>query len=94
MTPMRAIRLRCLDCCCGSAVEVKRCPCPDCPLYQYRLGKNPKRAGLGGNIASLRSKPGSTRDSRARTVPADLGAVPTSDAASDAILCDVKAPDR
>jgi len=41
MTPVKAIRAKCLDCCCGSFKEVKACPCTDCPLYVYRLGKNP-----------------------------------------------------
>lgn len=41
MTPMKAIRLKCLDCCCGSANEVKLCTCTGCPLYDFRLGKNP-----------------------------------------------------
>lgn len=48
MTPLKAIRLKCLDCCCGQIVEVKNCPCPDCPLYNYRDGHNPARKGLGG----------------------------------------------
>lgn len=26
LTPMKAIRAKCLDCCCGSSVEVKLCP--------------------------------------------------------------------
>lgn len=41
MTPLRAIRAKCLDCCCGQAPEVKLCPAEDCPLWAYRLGKNP-----------------------------------------------------
>ena len=41
MTPMQAIRAKCLDCCCGSASEVKLCTAEDCPLYRFRLGKNP-----------------------------------------------------
>lgn len=44
MTPVKAIRAKCLDCCCGSFKEVKSCPCTDCPLYAYRLGKNPAYA--------------------------------------------------
>ena len=51
MTPLKAIRLKCLDCCCGSVYEVKLCPSEDCPLYPYRLGHNPARKGLGGNFA-------------------------------------------
>jgi len=49
ITPIKAIRLKCLDCCCGSSYEVQRCTCeaePNyCPLYPYRLGKNPYLTG-------------------------------------------------
>lgn len=62
MTPLRAIRLKCLDCCCGQAREVRDCSCPDCGLYPYRLGKNPARAGLKNN-GSFAKKHGSTDDS-------------------------------
>ncbi len=48
MTPIKAIRQHCLDCCCGQAKEVRLCPCPDCALYPFRMGKNPARAGIGG----------------------------------------------
>lgn len=41
LTPIKAIRTKCLDCCCGSAKEVELCPIPDCSLYPYRFGKNP-----------------------------------------------------
>ena len=41
LTPIKAIRAKCLDCCCGNQNEVKLCPINDCPLYPYRLGKNP-----------------------------------------------------
>ena len=43
MTPMKAIRAKCLDCCGGQYTEVKQCPCTNCPLYDFRLGKNPNR---------------------------------------------------
>lgn len=42
MTPMKAIRAKCLDCMCGSAHEVRLCPCVKCPLYAYRFGKRPQ----------------------------------------------------
>ena len=41
LTPLKAIRAKCLDCVCGQANEVKLCPCTDCNLYPYRFGKNP-----------------------------------------------------
>ena len=41
VTPLRAIRAKCLDCMCGSASEVSLCPSNGCPLYGFRFGKNP-----------------------------------------------------
>jgi len=41
MTPIQAIRAKCLDCCCGQANEVKLCTAIRCPLWPFRLGKNP-----------------------------------------------------
>jgi hypothetical protein len=49
-TPIKAMRKKCLDCCCGSPQEVKLCPVRDCALYPYRLGKHPKRTGTKGQI--------------------------------------------
>ena len=41
--PVKAIRAKCIDCCCGSTAEVKECQATKCPLYPFRLGKNPYR---------------------------------------------------
>lgn len=41
ISPIKAIRLKCLDCCCGQRVEVNLCPCEDCALWPFRFGKNP-----------------------------------------------------
>jgi len=49
MTPVQAIRAKCLDCMCGNAAEVRRCPCDGCTLYPFRMGHNPNRAGRGRN---------------------------------------------
>ena len=35
----KAIRLKCLDCCCGQSAEVRRCPATECVLWRYRMGK-------------------------------------------------------
>ena len=48
LPPVKAMRAKCLDCCCGQAKEVRNCPATDCPLWPYRMGKNPTRAGIGG----------------------------------------------
>lgn len=42
LTPMRAIRAKCLDCCCGQAIEVRLCEAKTCPLHEYRMGHRPK----------------------------------------------------
>jgi len=39
--PMKAIRRKCLDCCCGSTKEVQLCQVHDCSLFPYRLGTRP-----------------------------------------------------
>lgn len=64
MTPLKSIRLKCLDCCSGSIIEVRHCPADDCSLHLYRFGKNPARAGVGGNpnFQSQTGKPYSSSD--------------------------------
>ena len=47
-SPLKAIRAKCLDCMCDQPMEVRLCPCTDCPLYPYRMGHNPNRKGIGG----------------------------------------------
>jgi hypothetical protein len=45
LTPLKAIRANCLECCCDSAHEVRLCPTKNCPLHPYRFGKNPYLSG-------------------------------------------------
>jgi hypothetical protein len=47
LTPITAIRAHCLECVCWSSDEVKKCTDKRCPLYVFRLGKNPSRQGIG-----------------------------------------------
>lgn len=53
MTPLRAIKAKCLDCCCGNVREVALCPATDCPLYAFRKGKGAKRES---NLTSEQKK--------------------------------------
>lgn len=55
LTPLKAIRAKCLDCEEGPG-GVKNCVIPDCPLFGYRFGKNPARQGLGNRENLLSSK--------------------------------------
>ncbi len=47
LSPLKSIRAKCLDCMCDQPMEVRLCPCNDCPLYPYRMGHNPNRKGIG-----------------------------------------------
>ena len=61
MTPVQAIRQKCLDCSGGSSHEVKHCPLTRCTLHPFRLGRNPNRKGVSksqkGEITRLIVKP-------------------------------------
>jgi hypothetical protein len=41
MSPIEAIRERCLDCCAGSAQEVAKCMALRCSSWPFRMGKSP-----------------------------------------------------
>lgn len=62
---VKSIRKYCLYCC-GESPELVR-ECPDgkahsgieaCALYPYRMGTNPKRAGIGGILSEKRAVSG------------------------------------
>ena len=43
-SPLKAIRSFCIECMGGQVREVKDCTAPNCPLYAFRMGKNPYRS--------------------------------------------------
>jgi hypothetical protein len=47
LTPLKAIRNKCLECVYWSASEVKRCTSKLCSLHPYRFGKVPGHKGKG-----------------------------------------------
>ena len=46
LTPVKAIRKKCLWCCLDQPSEVRLCPCKECSLYPYRFGHKPKNAAV------------------------------------------------
>jgi len=62
MTPLKAIRLKCLDCVCDVPKEVRLCPATDCPLYPFRMGKNPNRVGIGNKKDTSQSNKDSANE--------------------------------
>lgn len=51
-TPIKMIRRKCLECS-GRPKDVRLCQNINCPLYQYRFGTNPQRAGIGGKSSKI-----------------------------------------
>ena len=47
MTPMKAIRLNCLECVGWKHSEVTKCEIDTCCFYSYRFGKKPDQVGKG-----------------------------------------------
>jgi hypothetical protein len=41
VSPMQAIRAKCLDCCCGQFSEIRLCEAVNCPLWPFRAGSHP-----------------------------------------------------
>jgi len=53
-SPLKAIRAKCMDCSCSQPKEIRLCPIEKCSLYAYRFGTNPKRTGIGGDVARFK----------------------------------------
>lgn len=64
-TPVKAIRVHCLGCSCGSRKEVATCPLFACPLWPYRMGKRPTEAMLHEREAFAAEKTGDAEDETA-----------------------------
>ena len=52
MPKAKAIRKKCLDCCHYQPAEVRKCVATDCPLYPFRMGKDPHIAAKRKNNKS------------------------------------------
>ena len=55
VSPLRALRLKCLDCCNDSAQEVRLCTEVDCPSWPFRMGKNPWLSPLSAEARAQRA---------------------------------------
>lgn len=56
LTPLKAIRGKCLACAAGHPKQVRYCEVNGCWLYIYRFGHNPKRKGQGPRIPPFSKK--------------------------------------
>jgi hypothetical protein len=69
VSPLRALRLKCLDCCNDSAQEVRLCTAADCPSWPFRMGKNPWRAPLSAAARTQRAMTMTRNRASAVTAP-------------------------
>lgn len=56
LTPIKAIRAKCLDCSGSQPSEVRKCESFGCSLFPYRMGKNPNRGGIGRKFSYIGKK--------------------------------------
>jgi len=76
MSPLKALRLKCLECSAGSAQEVRLCVVCSCPAWPFRMGKNPWQTKSSGNSDGV--DPASATDMPATlTTPGKTGGNPT-----------------
>lgn len=69
MSPLDALRSRCVDCCAGSINEVRLCVSLNCPAWPFRMGTNPWREYTPDQLASLRER-GSALAARVKAMKA------------------------
>ena len=41
VSPLAAIKRKCLDCSAGNVYEAQNCQCTGCAIYPFRFGRNP-----------------------------------------------------
>lgn len=44
LTPIKAIRAKCIDCSCSQISEIRDCQITSCSLHPYRMGKRPTKS--------------------------------------------------
>ena len=69
LSPIKAIRANCLECCGGSEAEVRRCHIDTCPLHPFRFGKNPFNKRGKRNYTEEEKKAIGDRLKKAREAP-------------------------
>lgn len=73
-SPVKAISAFCIECCGGSANEVKLCTAPKCALYPFQFGKNPyreKREYTDEERQAMRERLAKAREKQANGQPTD-----------------------
>ena len=56
ITPIKAIREKCMDCCCWQINEVRECLSEECALHPFRMGKTGTHANKGRVLSEEQKK--------------------------------------
>jgi hypothetical protein len=80
ISPLKPLRLRCIDCCAEQPSEVRLCTAVTCPSWPFRMGANPWRKEPSDAQLEARRKAGArlARGARKSTSVMDTAAVPAS----------------
>ena len=80
MSPLKALRARCIDCCADQPSEVRLCTAVACPSWPFRMGANPWRKEASDAQREARRKAGArlARGARKSISVMDTAAVPAS----------------
>ena len=80
MSPLRALRARCIDCCAAQPSEVRLCTAVACPSWPFRMGANRWRKEASEAQREARRKAGArlARSARKSISLMDTAAVPAS----------------
>jgi hypothetical protein len=84
MSPLQALRARCLDCCGYQEKEVARCPSVDCPSWPFRMGTDPwrkpaseaRREAARRTMAQINARRGKGDGAAPSTSPFEHGTAP------------------
>ena len=83
LTPLKAIREKCIECSGGNRAEVANCEQSDCSLYFYRKGTNPRRRRVG-TVKNIAPSSSAVAGGYQHTTPSEIvDETPTQQATGD-----------
>ena len=92
MSPLKALRLRCIDCCAGSSLEVRLCTAVSCPSWPFRLGRNPWRAPVSEERRQMGRELAARRPRGAKNQRQGLGFAETDEGAATTLPASTPEP--
>lgn len=69
VSPIRAIRAKCIDCSGGNAAEARKCVAFRCPLWAFRMGFNPFHGKAAGHRQDRPADAWSDQETGAEVAP-------------------------